>query len=526
MKIRTLLLILISLPFLFAGCDSSAGRATKPRIAIAGLAIESGTFSPARSGLDAFHVRRGQEILDNYPFFAAGSDLLEAAEWIPAFTARSLPGGTVTREAYETLVAELLDSLRTNLPYDGLFFDIHGAMSVEGLDDAEGDLITRVREVIGCEAMVSTSMDLHGNVTEQLAALSDLITCYRMAPHEDAMESRERAVRNLVDRLHSGQGKPPYKAMVSVPVLLAGEQTSTRIDPGKSLYAAVAPAADQAGVIDAAIWVGYAWADEARARANVIVVGDDRDNVTAAAEDLAQRFWDVREEFDFVAPTTSLQNALSLALKSDKRPFIISDTGDNPTAGGAGDVTKTLTDVLAHPAFRSPNGPTFIYASIPGPDLIEKALKAGVGQPVEGMVGALVDDRFAPPLRLEGTVHAIKEGDRNADVEVVVRTGNNYIIVTKRRKPYHNESDFTELDLNPREVDILMVKIGYLVPDLYEMRGDWVMALTAGGVDQDLLGLPYKNIQRPMFPFDKDMEDPDLSAKLIPLSHEYRGGNE
>src|SRR5690606_22701771 len=253
-------------------------------------------------------------------------------------------------------------------------------------------------------------------------------------------------------------------------------------------------------VIDAAIWVGYAWADEARARANVIVVGDDRDNVTAAAEDLAQRFWDVREEFDFVAPTTSLQNALSLALKSDKRPFIISDTGDNPTAGGAGDVTKTLTDVLAHPAFRSPNGPTFIYASIPGPDLIEKALKAGVGQPVEGMVGALVDDRFAPPLRLEGTVHAIKEGDRNADVEVVVRTGNNYIIVTKRRKPYHNESDFTELDLNPREVDILMVKIGYLVPDLYEMRGDWVMALTAGGVAQGRLGLPYTNKQRPMLP--------------------------
>lgn len=525
MKTRTFLLLIVSVQLLFAACGPSAERTDKPRIAIAGLAIESGTFSPARSGLDAFHARRGQEIMDNYPFFAAGSDLRDAAEWIPAFTARSLPGGTVTREAYEALVTEMLDSLRANLPYDGLFFDIHGAMSVEGLDDAEGDLITRVREVIGFETMVSTSMDLHGNVTEKLTALSDLITCYRMAPHEDAMESRERAARNLVERLQSGLGKPPYKAMVSVPVLLAGEQTSTRIDPGKTLYAAVAPAADEEGVIDAAIWVGYAWADEARARANVIVVGDDKEKVAAAAQDLAQRFWDVREEFDFVAPTTTLDSALILALNSEKKPFIISDTGDNPTAGGAGDVTKTLTDVLAHPAFRAANGPTFIYASIPGPDLVEKALAAGVGQPVEGMVGALVDDRFAPPLKLSGTVHAIKEGDRNADVEVVVKTGNNYIIVTKRRKPYHNESDFTELNLNPREADILMVKIGYLVPDLYNMRGDWVMALTAGGVDQDLLGLPYKNIQRPMFPFDKDMADPDLSAKLIPLSHEYQGRN-
>lgn len=525
MKKYTCLVILTCFLLLFSACTQTNQQSQKPRIAIAGLAIESGTFSPARSGLDAFHARRGQEIMDNYPFFAEGSDLLESAEWLPAFTARSLPGGTVTREAYETLVAELLDSLRANLPYDGLFFDIHGAMSVEGLEDAEGDLITRVREVIGVETMISTSMDLHGNVTETLTALSDLITCYRMAPHEDAMESRERAARNLVERLHSGKGKPAYKAMVSVPVLLAGEQTSTRIEPGKSLYAAVAPAAEQEGVIDAAIWVGYAWADEARARANVIVVGDDEQNVTKAAEDLAQRFWDVREEFDFVAPTTTLENALSQALNSDKKPFIISDTGDNPTAGGAGDVTKTLTDVLAHPAFRAPDGPTFIYASIPGPDLIEKALKVGVGQPVEGMVGAIVDDRYAPPLKLSGTVHSIREGDRNADVEVVVKSGNNYIIVTKRRKPYHNESDFTNLDLNPREADILMVKIGYLVPDLYNMRGDWVMALTAGGVDQNLIGLPYQNIQRPMFPFDKDMPEPDLSARLIPLSHEYEGHN-
>lgn len=521
MNIHICLAILAYSLLLFGSCTESVQQAEKPRIAIAGLAIESGTFSPARSGLDAFHARRGQEIMDNYPFFAEGSDLLESAEWLPAFTARSLPGGTVTRDAYESLVAELLDSLRTNLPYDGLFFDIHGAMNVEGLDDAEGDLITRVREVIGMETMVSTSMDLHGNVTKKLTALSDLITCYRMAPHEDAMESRERAARNLVERLQSGKGKPAYKAMVSVPVLLAGEQTSTRIEPGKSLYAAVAPAAAKEGVIDAAIWVGYAWADEARAQANVIVVGDDEENVTAAAEDLAQRFWDVREQFDFVAPTTTLDNALSQALNSDKVPFIISDTGDNPTAGGAGDVTKTLTDVLAHPAFRSANGPTFIYASIPGPDLVEKALQVGVGKSVEGLVGATVDDRFAPPLKLSGTVHAIREGDRNADVEVVVKSNNNYIIITKRRKPYHNESDFTNLELNPREADILMVKIGYLVPDLYNMRGDWVMALTAGGVDQDLLGLPYQNIKRPMFPFDKDMADPDLSAELIPLSHDY-----
>ena len=490
-------------------------QSAKPRIAIAGLAIESGTFSPATTDVAAFHARRGQEILSNYPFFEEGSELLEAAEWLPAFTARSLPGGAVTREAYETLVAELLDSLQSNLPYDGLFFDIHGAMSVVGMEDAEGDLIMRVREVVGTETIISTSMDLHGNVTERLTAHSDLITCYRMAPHEDAMESRERAVRNLVERLQSGEGKPAYKAMVSIPILLPGEQTSTRIEPGKSLYAAVEPAAAQAGIIDAAIWVGYAWADEPRSRANVIVVGDDEEKVKATAENLAKKFWDVRHEFDFVAPTATLDEALTRALHSEKKPFIISDTGDNPTAGGAGDVTKTLTDVLAHPAFKSPNGPTFIYASIPGPELVERALAVGVGKPVEGHVGAMVDNRFAPPLKLNGTVHAIKEGDRNAEVEVVVKTNNNYVIVTKKRKPYHREHDFTDLNLKPREAILLMLKIVHLVPVLYQTSGDWAMQLTVGSLAQNLVDHPYKSVHCPILAIDKEFDDAEVDDNLI-----------
>ena len=127
--------------------------------------------------------------------------------------------------------------LEENKPYDGLFFDIHGAMSVVGLDDPEGDLIQRIRAVIGDDVLISTSMDLHGNVSERLAQHTDLITCYRMAPHEDAIESKKRAVTNLIDRLESGKGKPGYKAWVPVPILLPGEKTSTRIEPGKSLYA-------------------------------------------------------------------------------------------------------------------------------------------------------------------------------------------------------------------------------------------------------------------------------------------------
>jgi microcystin degradation protein MlrC len=490
----------------------------RPRVAIAGLAIESSTFSPARTREEDFHARTGDKVLEDYPFLVPGTKDRERAHWIPTLTGHALPGGMVTREAYESLVTKMLKMLASSLPYDGLFFDIHGAMSVEGLDDPEGDLIQRIRGVVGKKTIISTSMDLHGNVSWRLAQQSDLITCFRMAPHEDELESKQRAVENLLDRLESGKGKPAYKAWIPVPILLPGEKTSTRIEPGKSLYAKVAPASNQPGVTDAAIWIGYAWADEPRNHAVVMVTGDDKATVTSTAEDLARSFWKVRSEFGFVAPTASLAESLDKAIASDKRPFIISDMGDNPTAGGAGDVTWTLREILKRPEFRSENGPSVIYASIPGPELVREAERAGIGGHVSALAGAAVDARFAPPIRLSGTVEAIQQGDPHAETEVVMRVGSVRVIVTKKRKPYHYEADFTRLGLNPRQARILVVKMGYLVPELYEMRGDWIMALTPGGVDQDLDRLPYRRINRPMFPLDRDMKNPDLSARLVPSS--------
>ena len=517
MKNVSIAFLLFSQVFLFS-CKQN--EKALPRVAIAGLAIESSTFSPAQSDIEAFRCRRGNEIFSYYPFMADSAPDRQRAQWFPALRGHAIPGGIVTREAYETLMAETLDSLRKHVPYDGLFFDIHGAMSVVGLDDPEGDMIERIREVVGPGTLISTSMDLHGNVSEKLAHYSDMITCYRMAPHEDALESKQRTLENLLDRLENGKGKPKYKAWIPVPILLPGEKTSTRIEPGKSLYAKVDPLTKQEGVIDAAIWIGYAWADEPRNRGVVMAYGDDKEAVGKAAEELGEAFWDVRNEFEFVAPVAPLEECLDTAIAFKGQPFMISDMGDNPTAGGAGDVTWTLTEILKRKEFQSKDGPSMIYASIPGPELVKKAVEAGVGGKVSEYVGAMADNRYAPPLKLTGIVKAIKEGDPDAKTEVVVQVGSVQVIVTEKRKPYHFEKDFTELGLEPRKTDIVVVKIGYLVPELYDMRAGWLMALTPGGVDQDLERLGYKHINRPMFPLDKNMETPDLSAHFIPLADE------
>lgn len=276
----------------------------------------------------------------------------------------------MTRVAFEELANEIVTRLARiceSCTLDGLWFDIHGAMCVEGLDDAEAELLRRIRIVIGTNVVVSASMDLHGNVSPQLAHQTDLITCYRMAPHEDELDTKERACRNLVDMLTSqdSMSSRPFKAWSKIPILLPGEQTSTRVEPAKGLYELVPEADAIPGVIDAAIWVGYAWADEPRNHAVVMVTGWEAEAVTQQAQNLATHFWDSREAFHFVAPTGTLSQCIENALRSDRRPFYISDSGDNPTAGGAGDGTWTLARVLARPEFQATDGPIVIYASIP-----------------------------------------------------------------------------------------------------------------------------------------------------------------
>ena len=486
------------------------------RIAVGGISLEASTFSPAVTTAEMLAPRRGDDVLAAWDFWRPGGALADSAEWIGLLQARGIAGGAIPREDYLSLKGELLDRLRQahgERPLDGLVLDLHGAGAVAGLDDMEGDLAVAVREVVGPEVLISTGMDLHGNVSRRLAETLDLLTTYRTAPHVDWRETKERAGRNLVERLARPAGtRRPAKAWVSVPILLPGEMTSTRQEPAASLYARVPEIEALDGVLDAGIWIGYPWADEPRNMAVVMVTGDDPDLVLDEARDLAAEVWRRREEFGFVAPVGSFEEVLATALASPVTPYVVSDSGDNPTAGGAGDVTWTLARLLESPELRA-SGRRAIYASIPDRDGADAIARAGVGARVSLRVGARVDARHEPPVRLEGTVTAVEESPDN--LEVVVATAAVDVVVTRVRRPYHLESDFTRLGLDPRRADLLVVKIGYLEPELFDLAGDWRMALTPGGVDQDLLRLGHHRIERPMFPFDSDLGQVDVASRAV-----------
>jgi microcystin degradation protein MlrC len=489
------------------------------RIAICGLSLEASTFSPGRTRVADFRPLRGPEVLAAQPCWAPGGSLEHAADWVPVLFGRAIPGGPVPAEDYAALKAEIIAGLRAAGELDGVLLDLHGAMSVLGMDDAEGDLAVAVREVVGPDAIISTGMDLHGNVSWELASALDLLTCYRMAPHEDALETKERAVVNLLARLAlPPERRRPLKAWVPVPLLLPGEKTSTRLEPAQSLYARVPVVEALDGVLDAAIWIGYAWGDEPRNRCVVMVTGDDEAVVTREAETLAAAVWAARDDFVFVAPSAPLADCLDAALAPDAaRPYVISDSGDNPTAGGTGDVSWTLERLLADPRLAS-GATSVIFAAVQDAAAVDACVAAGVGATVSLEVGGHVDDRPAGPAALTGEVRHVDHSDPDAETEVVVRAGGIDVILTRGRKPYHLLADFTRNGLDPRAADVLIVKIGYLEPELYALAADWMLALTPGSVDQDLVRLGHHRISRPMYPFDTGAFDPDLSARIVPMA--------
>ncbi|MFH8590807.1 M81 family metallopeptidase [Streptomyces rimosus] len=497
------------------------------RIAIGGMAIESSQFCPHRSTYDDFRVTRGADLLGRYAWTRPGGFGTDV-EWVPLVHAVALPGGPVERDTYDRLKSELVTRIREAGPLDGLVFDIHGAMSVTGLDDAEADLAEAVRDALGPDALISAAMDLHGNVSRRFADRLDLLTAHRLAPHEDAWETRERAARTLVGRLVSGKGRP-YRAWVQVPVLLPGEKTSTRLEPAKSLYGRLAAVEALDGIVDAAVWVGYAWADEERCRAAVVVTGDDPGLALAQARSLAQEYWDARRDFVFVGPTGDADTCIARAVASPARPFLVSDSGDNPTAGGAGDLAYMLGRLLAHEDLAS-GRVTALHPGITDPAAVAACFEAGVGTRVTLKVGGHISAGTGPhaePYGLTGTVTALRDpaapapgaprgnpaydgGGRSA----AVTCGGVTVVLTERRTPFHTRADFGPLD--PTAYDIVVVKIGYLEPELYEMAADWLLALTPGGVDQDLLRLGHRRVARPLYPFDDaGFEDTDLTPVLL-----------
>lgn len=473
------------------------------RIAVGGIHIESCTFSPLLSIEKDFQILRGEKLLKNYGFISKFPDV----ELVPFLRARALPGGPVKKEFYEKIKEEFLDGLKGKGPWDGIFLHWHGAVNVQGMDDAEGDLLVAIRDIVGTECLISANYDLHGNISRRVMENLDMLSAYRTAPHVDWYETIERAFTMLVDCLR--KEIKPYKAFIRVPILLPGEQTSTQWEPAASLYKLLPEVIKETGIMDASILIGYVWADEPRASASVVAIGIDPKAVNNAAFKLAKAFWDVRRQFKFGMSAGTIDECIRWALESEEHPVVISDSGDNPTAGGTGDETCFLERLLALKTS------DVVYASIADPAAVDICEKAGISAKVALSLGGKYDPLNSRPLKISGTVLAIHTapwvlfdtgptGETNR--MAVLQVDGIKIIITERRTPFLKIADFRQLNIDPYEHKIVVIKIGYLEPELRQMAAKSFLALSPGAVNQDIEGTPYRRIKRPMFPFDRNMD--------------------
>ena len=477
------------------------------RIAVGGIHTECSTYNPVIAGTDQFSVSRGEALLEQPQFQFLRT---YGGEVLPTLHARAIPGGPVARETYQVFKAEFLERLRAALPLDGVYLALHGAMFVEGLHDAEGDWIAATRAVVGQTCLIAASYDLHGNVSQRVVDHLDIFTAYRTAPHIDVLETQQRAFELL--RRSLGENKRPGLVWVPVPVLLPGERTSTEDQPAAGLYADLAEMSSQPGVQDVSLLVGYVWADEPRATASVVVTGMDRRQMEQVAGSLAQRYWQARSAFHFGSQVGSIQECVRWAAESQTQPVILADSGDNPTGGGVGDRADVLREVLTQQL----SG--VILAAITDEAAVQRCFAVGVGAAVTLRVGGTLDPASAP-VEVEGTVTHLHGGKVEADREAVVLTGGVELVLAARRRPYHNLSDFQRLNLRPQAAQVIVVKSGYLSPELAPLANPSLMALSPGVVDQDIPRLRRSQTRRPMFPFDDPFDwtpTPISSARLEP----------
>jgi microcystin degradation protein MlrC len=464
------------------------------RIAVGGIHTECSTYSPVLSTTEDFRVLKGVGLLEADYFSFLKQD---GFEHIPLIHARAVPGGPVSRTTYEAFKAEFLALLQAALPLDGLYLAMHGAVKVEGMDDAEGDWISAARAVVGPDCPIAASYDLHGNVSQAIIDQLDIFAAYRTAPHIDVRETMVRAWSMLIEALKIG--KCPGIAWAPVPVLLPGERTSTEDEPAKGLYRRLPDLDRRAGVLDANLMVGYVWADEPRATACAVVTGSDRQAAARAAEEIAAAYWAAREDFSFGPVTGPLAEMLDIAEKEATSPVILADTADNPTGGGVGDRADVLNALIS----RKFDGA--LIAGITDRPAVEACFAAGVGARLSLHIGGNLDPTSMPAV-VDIDVIRLDDPGPAAERQAVVRSGGVEIVLAARRRPYHNIADLTRLGLDPTSIRLLVVKSGYLSPELAPIANPSLMALTDGVVNQDIQNLASERRGRPMFPFDRSFE--------------------
>lgn len=388
---------------------------TSPRVAFAGFIHETNTFAPTKADYATFvggsghrPLSRGQEIIEAVAGANTGTEgalnHARAAGWeiVPILRASAVPSAHVTEDAFERISKEIVDGLVASLPLDGIFLDLHGAMVAEHVDDGEGELLSRIRRAIGYDIPISVCLDLHGNITEQSMMDADMLVGYRTYPHVDMAETGRRAAE-LLDRLMTGERFA--KAYRQIDYLIPISWQCTMVEPAKSIYALVGALEEKSDMVSMSFFFGFPAADIAACGASVLAYGKTQATADAAADEVKALV--DRNEPAFAGrvyePDEGVKEAMRIAAQASK-PVVISDTQDNPGAGGDSNTTGMLRALVENDAQNAALG--LFY----DPQAALAAQAAGVGATIRLAIGGQSGIPGDAPFEADFIIEAVSDG--------------------------------------------------------------------------------------------------------------------
>jgi len=504
------------------------------RILFGGMNHESNSLNPIITGEDDFVVFRGNEITDkgllpHYSSTGIINTLRDAgAEIIPAIICRAVPNGVVSAAFYKKIKAEFLDRAKEALRnghIDGICLALHGSMKVEGLGCAEGDLCSALREVFPAIPMTA-ALDMHATITPELLKAVNGFVGYKTAPHVDCAETGAHAARMLLKALN--RGVSIHTAYQKIPMMIAGEKSETSAEPMISLIEQCRKAEKIPGIEAASLLLGFPWADDEHNAISILVSYFCDQNLPGLvstpeygcldivnragkiARELAAEFWNRRKEFAFRTEFYDTREALAAAygyIEKGERPVFLSDSGDNPTAGATGDSTDLLKAIM-ETMDRADSLPTpLLYSGFYDSAAAALCVKEGEGSEPEITLGGNWDKDNGKKIPLKVKVKKIYRnyGPYRSDL-VLVSYRNLLLCITSKHIGFGDEDLLPCLGINPQDYCLVAVKLGYLEPCFRNIAARAIMATTKGCSNEVLETIPYKKVQRPIYPLDPEME--------------------
>jgi microcystin degradation protein MlrC len=482
------------------------------KVLIGAIGHESNTFTPFLTARDNFHVLFGEDLLRRPGYRGSLAGIMETlrahgVELVPTVSAAAMPGGVVARDAYEEFKGALL---REAHHVDGACLFLHGAMRAEGLDYAENDLLRDLRAQLGPEVPVSIALDMHANLIAETMGYINALVAYHTAPHDDAFETGVRAAEMLLEILE--QGAQTCIGFAKAPFLLPGEMAQTALEPMAGMMRRVAEIEQRPQVLSASLMNGHCWADVPDVGVSgVVVTRGDPALAQAAADRLVEEFWARREEFGVSAEAYPAGEAVERAMTATEPTVFLSDSGDNPGAGGTTDIPLLLEKLLA----RGAN--SVVLAGIWDVQAVQRCMAAGVGQEVTLAVGGKLDTRHGRPLPITGRVRLLADGiayqggirrppsRARAGPIAVLNTGGIDVILTSTRISFEDPVQLRCLGLEPLDYKIVVLKRGYLTTPFQAIAPRSILAFTPGATNCIVQEMEFRRLKRPAYPLDRAM---------------------